>query len=340
MPLPYRASRGRTMGSRPRTGAHVSRHDGAPPLPVSRAYPSVPHEPDTTADPASRAADTSPTSARPAVDRFLTGQTALVTGAGRGLGRAMAVHLARAGARVALVARSRAELDAVAAALTADGATALAIPADVTDPDAVDHAVEAAESALGPLDLLVNNAGDGAVPGPVWEADPARWWQVFEVNLLGAFLGTRAALRRMVPRGRGRVVNVSSRAGNVAVPFASAYSTSKGALTRFTEVAAAEARPHGVQLFALEPGTVRTAMTETLLESEAGRTWLPWYRQTFDAGQDASPDEAAALVVRLARGDADALTGRFLSRADDLDALVADAEAVVRGEKLVLRLVR
>jgi NAD(P)-dependent dehydrogenase (short-subunit alcohol dehydrogenase family) len=252
----------------------------------------------------------------------------------------MATHLARAGARVALVARSRPELETVAAALTADGATALAIPADVTDADAVDHAVEAAESALGPLDLLVNNAGDGAVPGPVWEADPARWWQVFEVNLLGAFLGTRAALRRMVPRGRGRIVNVSSRAGNVAVPFASAYSTSKGALTRFTEVAAAEARPHGVQLFALEPGTVRTAMTETLLESEAGRTWLPWYRQTFDAGQDASPDEAAALVVRLARGDADALTGRFISRADDLDALIADAEAVARGEKLVLRLNR
>ncbi|WP_284351092.1 SDR family NAD(P)-dependent oxidoreductase [Roseisolibacter agri] len=274
------------------------------------------------------------------VDGNLTGRTALVTGAGRGLGRAMATHLARAGARVALVARSHAEIEAVAAALQGDGATAVAIPADVTDADAVERAVEAAESALGPLDLLVNNAGDGAVPGPIWEADPERWWRVFEVNLLGAFLGTRAALRRMVPRGHGRIVNVSSRAGNVAVPFASAYSTSKGALTRFTEIAAAEARPHGVQLFALEPGTVRTAMTETLLESEAGRTWLPWYRQTFDAGQDASPDEAAALVVRLARGDADALSGRFISRADDLDALVAEAEAVVGGEKLVLRLNR
>ena len=295
---------------------------------------------DATVDLTTRAADTAAATAPARVDGSLTGRTALVTGAGRGLGLAMATHLARAGARVALVARSHAEIEAAAAALQRDGATALAIPADVTDADAVERAVDAAESALGPLDLLVNNAGDGAVPGPIWEADPERWWRVFEVNLLGVFLGTRAALRRMVPRGHGRIVNVSSRAGNVAVPFASAYSTSKGALTRFTEIAAAEARPHGVQLFALEPGTVRTAMTEALLESEAGRTWLPWYRQTFDAGQDASPDEAAALVVRLARGDADALSGRFISRADDLDALVAEAEAVVRGERLVLRLNR
>ncbi|MGZ8376369.1 MAG: SDR family NAD(P)-dependent oxidoreductase [Gemmatirosa sp.] len=287
-------------------------------------------DPAVQIDPATGVADTSP--------RPLAGQVALVTGAGRGLGLAMATHLARAGARVALVARSRRELDAAADVLRAAGATALPVPADVTDQHAVERAVEEAESALGPLDLLVNNAGDGAVPGPVWEADPERWWRVFEVNLLGAFLGTRAALRRMVPRGCGRVVNVSSRAGNVAVPFASAYSTSKGALTRFTEIAAAEARPHGVQLFALEPGTVRTAMTEALLTSDAGRTWLPWYRETFDAGQDASPDEAAALVVRLARGDADALSGRFISRADDLDALVADAEAVVRGERMVLRM--
>jgi NAD(P)-dependent dehydrogenase (short-subunit alcohol dehydrogenase family) len=285
------------------------------------------------------AAQVDPTTAASDTARLpLAGQTALVTGAGRGLGLAMATHLARAGARVALVARSAADLDSVAGALRAEGATALPLPADVTDADAVERVVDEAEATLGPLDLLVNNAGDGAVPGPIWEADPERWWRVFEVNLLGAFLGTRAALRRMVPRGRGRVVNVSSRAGNVAVPFASAYSTSKGALTRLTEIAAAEARPHGVAVFALEPGTVRTAMTEALLTSDAGRTWLPWYRDTFDAGRDASPEEAAMLVVRLARGDADALSGRFVSRADDLDALVADAEAVARDERLVLRL--
>jgi NAD(P)-dependent dehydrogenase (short-subunit alcohol dehydrogenase family) len=247
----------------------------------------------------------------------------------------MAARLAGAGARVALVARSQNELEHVAEPLRAAGHETLVFPADVTDPDAVERMMAEAETRLGALDVVVNNAGVGAVPGPVWEADPARWWRTFEVNLYGVFLGTRSALRRMVPRRRGRIVNVSSRVGNGCVPYTSAYATSKCAVTRFTEIAAAEARPHGVAVFALEPGTVRTAMTERLIASEAGRAWLPGYVETFDAGHDVQPEEAAALVERLARGDADALSGRFVSRADDLDALVA---AAGEEERRVLRL--
>ena len=268
----------------------------------------------------------------------LGGQVALVTGAGRGLGREMARHLAAAGAAVALVARSRAALDETAALVTGLGAAALPLAADVTDAAALDAAVDAAERTLGPLDLLVNNAGHGGDPGPLWEADPDAWWHTFDVNVRGAFLGTRAALARMVPRRRGRVVNVSSRAGNVAIPFASAYATSKAALTRLTEIAAAEARPHGVHVLAIEPGTVRTAMTARLVESDAGQRWLPWYRATFDEGRDAPPEDAARLVVRIARGDADALAGRLVSRADDLDALVARAAEIERDDRMVLRL--
>jgi NAD(P)-dependent dehydrogenase (short-subunit alcohol dehydrogenase family) len=270
----------------------------------------------------------------------LAGRVALVTGAGRGLGQVMASHLAAAGMRVALVARSAAELKMVADAIHVSGSVTLPLVADVTDPDVVERAVAETEARLGPIDLLVNNAGLGAVPGPLWEADPARWWRTFEVNLFGVFVCTRAVLRRMVPRGAGRIVNVSSRAGNLAVPYASSYSTSKAALTRLTEIAAAEAAPHGIHVFALEPGTVRTAMTEELLEGDAGRTWLPGYRTTFDEGRDAPPEDAARLVVRLARGDADALSGRFISRADDLDALVAQADELVREDRLVLRLAR
>ena len=168
--------------------------------------------------------------------------------------------------------------------------------------------------------------------------DADEWWRTLEVNLRGPFRLTQAVVARMVARGGGRVVYVSSRAGNVAIAHASAYATSKAALTRFTEVVALEGAAHGVRAFAVEPGQVRTAMTEALIEGEAGRTWLPWYRDAFDAGRDAAPEEVAALVVRLARGDADALSGRFLSRADDLDALVADAAAVAAGERRVLRL--
>lgn len=274
----------------------------------------------------------------------LAGQVALVTGAGRGLGRAMARHLARAGAAVALGARSREELELTRAEIAAevDGARLLVIAFDVADAGEVARAVAAVEDALGAITLLVNNAGHGGAPGPVWQVEPDLWWRTFEVNLLGTFLCTREVVARMVARageGRaGRVVNVSSRAGNAPVAHASAYATSKAALTRLTEIVAAEAAPHGVRAFAVEPGQVRTAMTEALMEGEAGRTWLPWYRETFDAGRDAPPDDAAALVVRLARGDADALSGRFVSRADDLDALVADAEAVARDERRVLRL--
>jgi NAD(P)-dependent dehydrogenase (short-subunit alcohol dehydrogenase family) len=268
----------------------------------------------------------------------LAGRCALVTGGGRGLGREMARHLAAAGAAVAVVARSPGEVDETVALITDTGGRAISLLADVTEVESIERAVDAAERALGPLDLLVNNAGHAIDPGPVWEADPDEWWRVQEVNVRGAFLGTRAALARMVPRGRGRVINVSSRSGNVAPAFASAYATSKTALTRFTEIVAAEARPHGVFVFALEPGTVLTPMTRRLIESEAGRRWLPWYLDIFDSGRDATPDEGARLVVRLASGAADALAGRFLSRADDLDALVRDADAIARDERLVLRL--
>jgi NAD(P)-dependent dehydrogenase (short-subunit alcohol dehydrogenase family) len=265
---------------------------------------------------------------------------ALVTGGGRGLGEVMARRLAESGAAVALVARSADDLARVGGQLRAGGARVAELQADVADAAALDVAFEAAERALGPLTLVVNGAGDGAVPGPLWQADPARWWRTFEVNLQGVFHGMHAALRRMVPRGHGRVVNVSSRAGNTAIAHASAYATSKAAVTRLTEIAALEAAPHGVQVFALEPGTVRTPMTETLLASEAGRRWIPWYQAIFDEGRDVSPEEGAALLLRIARGDADRLSGRFVSRADDLDTLVADAERVVGEERLVLRLTR
>ena len=300
-----------------------------PASPSSSDHPFVPDSP-----PSPEAAPLPPS------DDALAGRVALVTGAGRGLGQVMAGHLAAAGMRVALLARSGAELKMVADTIDVSGSVTLPLVADVTDPDAVERAVAEAEAALGPVDLLVNNAGNGAVPGPIWEADPARWWRGFEVNLLGVFLCTRAVLQRMIPRGAGRIVNVSSQAGNRAVPYASSYSTSKAALTRLTEIVAAETAAHGVRVFALEPGTVRTAMTEELLQGEAGRTWLPWYRAAFDEGRDAPPEDAARLVVRLARGDADALSGRFLSRADDLDALVAQADELARGERLVLRLAR
>jgi len=270
-------------------------------------------------------------------DAPLAGRVALVTGGGRGLGRAFAAALAAAGASVAVLARSADQLAGTVAALEAAGGRAAAYPADVTDPAAVARAVAAAERELGPVDVLVNNAGVGTPIGPAWQVDPDAWWRSLEVNLRGPFLCARAVLPGMVARRSGRIINVSSGAGAVAIPYMSAYVTGKAALTRFTEALAAEAREHGVRAFAIEPGTVRTAMAEEALGTEDGRRWMPWFKRIFDEGRDVAPAYAAELVVLLASGRADRLSGRFISRRDDVGALLARADEVERRELYALR---
>ena len=162
--------------------------------------------------------------------------------------------------------------------------------------------VREVERALGSVDLLVNNAGLAGPIGPTWEADPEEWWRCLEVNLRGPMLCSRAVLPGMIARGCGRIVNVASGAGTVAIPHLGAYVTSKTALIRLTEILAAEAAEHGVKVFAIEPGTVRTAMAEYALESEAGRRWLPWFRDIFEQGRDVPPEHAARLVTLLGVG--------------------------------------
>ncbi len=270
----------------------------------------------------------------------LSGQVALVTGGGRGLGCAFAAALAAAGAEVALVARSADQLAATAETIAAAGGRALAVPADVTDEDALREAASRVERELGPVDLLVNNAGVAPPMGPLWETDAEAWWRTVEVNLRGPFLACRILLPGMVARGRGRIVNVASGSGVSAIPFFSAYVTSKTALIRLTEVLAAELRGKGVSLFAIEPGTVRTAMVEDILRSDEGRRWLPWVQRIFDEELDSTPESAAEMVLFLASGRADRLSGRFLNRLDDLEAIIAEADEIAATDLLTLRLRR
>lgn len=234
---------------------------------------------------------------------------ALVTGGGRGLGRSFALGLKQAGMSVAVCARTEPEI-AESVALMGGG---LAIPADVTDPEAVRRMIAQVESQLGPIELLVNNAGSGPPFGPTWEANQAQWWRTIEINLRGPMLCSHAVLPGMVARRRGRIINVASGAGTMAIPYMSAYVTSKAALIRFTEVLAAEVRPHGITVFAIQPGTVRTAMAEQLLASKEGEKWLPWFKQIFEQGRDETTEPGTNLVVRLASGAADDQSGAFLS---------------------------
>jgi NAD(P)-dependent dehydrogenase (short-subunit alcohol dehydrogenase family) len=272
------------------------------------------------------------------IDPDLSGQVALVTGGGRGIGRACALALAAAGAIVAVVARTASELAETVTKARAAGGAAFSFPTDVGEPAAVRELMEAVQQQLGPVDLLVNNAGISTPLGPLWEVDPEGWWRCLEVNLRGPMLCSRLLLSDMVARRRGRIINVASGAGTVAIPYLSAYVVSKAALIRLTECLAREGREFGIRVFAIQPGTVRTTMAELVLTSDAGRKWLPWFKDYFDQRQDVPPTVAAQLVLFLASGRGDVLSGRFLDACTDYERLVGQVEEVESEDLLVLRL--
>lgn len=268
----------------------------------------------------------------------LDGQVAIVTGGGRGIGRTVAQELARSGMIVAIVARTASELDETAARIAAEGGQALALSLSVTDEEAVRHMVATVERQLGPVDLLVNNAGLAGPLGPTWETATSDWWRCLEVNLRGPMLCANAVLPGMVARRQGRIINVASSAGLQGIAYASAYVTSKAALIRFSETLALETKAHGIRVFAICPGLVRTAMAEELMNTPAGEAWLPWYRTRFDEGQDIAPDRAAQMVRTLASGQADLLSGTFLASDDDLEAIIQRFDEVEQLQLYTLRL--
>lgn len=271
----------------------------------------------------------------------LDGQVAIVTGGGRGFGRSFAEGLAAAGATVAVVARTDDQIRETVGRIADAGGRALAVAADVTDRQAVERMVTAVHERLGPVDLLVNNAGVHDAIGPVWDVDPDRWWRELDVNLRGPFLCARAVLPGMVERGHGRVINVASRGGTVARTYRSAYACSKAALIRLTECVALEAErlAPGVRVFAIHPGTVLTPMNAGHLANPDMLRWVPEMRDYAEVMRSKSPDPAVRLVLYLASGQADALSGRYLdAEADDVEDLVRRAAEIERADSRVLRI--
>lgn len=256
-------------------------------------------------------------------------RVALVTGASQGIGRVVATALGASGFRVAAAARSLDELQELEAQTGA-----VAVHLDVTDPRAVTAAVARVESEVGPIDLLVNNAGISGRSGTSWEVDHDEWWKVIEVNVLGPFLCSRAVMPAMVKRGAGRIVNVSSNAAffpideDFAGVVSSAYMASKAALIRFTEALAAEARPTGVCAFAISPGTVKTDMTAATF----GDKW-------DDPDLWSPPELAAELIGFIASGALDALSGRYIhAAADDWRGLAESSAEILQHDLHALRL--
>jgi NAD(P)-dependent dehydrogenase (short-subunit alcohol dehydrogenase family) len=266
----------------------------------------------------------------------------LITGGGRGLGRAIALGAARAGAQVAVTARSMSELTETVKLIQQAGGRALALPADVTDYHAVVGVVAAAERELGPIDVLINSAGSFQALGNAVQVDPAEWWREVEINLRGPFLCAHAVLPGMIARRRGRIINVASAAGLQAIETVSAYGVSKAALIRLTEALAAETLSDGIAILAVNPGTLRTSMSDHVLTSPLVRERAPmvqqWFQQLFQEGGDTPIGQAVAFVLAVASGRADVLSGCYLSVDDDLEALVAEAEAIQHDARLTLRL--
>jgi NAD(P)-dependent dehydrogenase (short-subunit alcohol dehydrogenase family) len=248
---------------------------------------------------------------------ILAGKKAVVTGGGKGIGAAVARSLAAAGAEVLVAARTRSDVDRVAADLVADGHAAWAESCDVTDPDQIAALAKAALERLGQVDVLVNNAGI-AHSAPLKAISLPTWNRIFAVNVTGTFLCTQAFVPGMVERGWGRVVNVASIAGRSGAPYIAAYSASKHAVLGFTRSVAAEVATSGVTVNAVCPGYVDTDMTRDSVERIVEKTGrapeqvVEAIRRTSPQNRLLDPEEVAFLVLSLCDPRAKGINGQAI----------------------------
>jgi meso-butanediol dehydrogenase / (S,S)-butanediol dehydrogenase / diacetyl reductase len=251
--------------------------------------------------------------------RRFEGKVALVTGGARGIGRAIAERLADEGAAVGVLALRHAAVEQAAAELTARGARAIAIAADVADEHAMARAVNELVDAFGRLDVMVNNAGTIAI-APVVETSVETWDRVIDVNLRGVFLGSREAARQMIAQGDGgRIVNASSGAGRQGNRDIAAYAATKAGVIGFTQSLAVELAPHGITVNAYCPGHVTsTPMWDAIDATVTERTREPAgaAKRAAEAeaplGRAGRPEEVAAAVAYLASDEAAFVTGEAL----------------------------
>ena len=270
----------------------------------------------------------------------LNNTVAVVTGAGRGIGREIALHQARHGAKVAALARTATEIDETVSLIGKEGGIAVSFPVDLIDRRAVEPVLDRVAAELGSIDLFVNNHGSFRAFGPIWECDPDTWWNDVEINLRGTFNTCCVAAPAMIARGKGRIVNLVGGGTGNSFPHGSGYASSKAAIMRFTECLNDTTKDRGVLAFAVDPGLVRTSMTELQLYSDAGKTYLPGIQELFDNGVNISPGRAAALIADIAAGRFDPLAGRLLRGVDDRDQLEQEMNEIVAHDGRALRFSR
>lgn len=251
--------------------------------------------------------------------KLLEGRGAIVAGSGRGIGRAIAIAFARQGARLVLIARTRAEIERVADECAAVGSAATAIDADVSHWPDMQQAASHALKELGHVDALVNAAGVYGPIGPTVEVPTADWVRAIEVNLFGTFHLCRAVVPHMLARRSGKIVLLAGGGATAPLPRLSAYAASKAAVARLADTLAEELREHGVQVNAVAPGLVDTRMQDDVLTAgEAAGDLFAKVKTARETGVGAvPPDLAAELAVFLASDASESLTGKLISAPHD-----------------------
>jgi len=272
--------------------------------------------------------------------KALEGRAGIVTGAGRGIGRAIALALAGEGARLVLVSRTQTELEETEKLILSAGGAARIMAADVSQPDTAGRAVEACGEFFGSVDILVNSAGIIGPIGPVEEASLHDWRRTIDINLTATFLFIKAVLPIMKKQKRGKIINLSGGGASAGFPLHAAYAAAKVAIVRLTETVAMEVIDHNIQVNAIAPGTVNTRIFEEMLAAGPRGGEADYIRlQEQKKSGGVPPEKAAQLAVFLASDAAGALSGRLVSAVwDKWQSWSADdLRRIQSGEMLQLR---
>jgi len=249
----------------------------------------------------------------------LQNKVALVVGAGRGIGEAIALRFAAEGAKLILAARTAPELKTVTEVVKARGGTAHFVVTDVTAPPEVASLVQKSIELFGRIDILVNAAGTYGPIGRVWEVDAREWATTFSANLFGPFLLCQLVLPHMIRAGRGKIINFSGGGATSPLCRFSAYGVSKAAVVRLTETLAEEVKEFNIQVNAIAPGAVDTKLQDLVLAAgERAGDLLQRIRRLRETGEGGTPREVPAeLALFLASDDSCNLTGRLISAPND-----------------------
>ena len=270
----------------------------------------------------------------------LSNKIAIITGSGRGIGRAIAIAFAKEGAKVSLVARTISELEETSQLIEEYGSTSLVIPTDVTQPSSVASMVQETVSQYGRVDILVNNAG---VPGPIGALQNNKiddWIKKIQVNVIGPYLCCKSVVPLMTNQGGGKIINLAGAGANNAWANLSAYCTSKAGVVRMTEVLALELEDKNIQVNALGPGSIHTRMWEELRNGAeaANATKIQEIGDRVLSGGGASLENPAELAVFLASDDSGKLSGRLISAVtDDFNNIASKIPEIMESEAFTLR---